>query len=423
MVIKNPFKSFWMGGFECTDQLNTHGDRVDFLHVTAHLELIMEDYTLLQQFQMKTVREGLRWSMVEVRPYVYDFSTAKKMIITARDLGIQQIWDICHFGFPDDLSPLHPHFTPRFAALCTAFAQFYKAMGFDEPLIVTPINEVGFMSWLGGDVAGTSPYCRHNGWEVKYSYMRAYIAGVRALKEVDPRIRIVTTEPLVNIVPKQDATDREIEDAKHHHDLQYQSLDILCGRICPELGGKPEYLDLLGFNYYYNNQWVLTPHEILGWNDPVPNARLRPLSSLLIEAHHRYNRPIVLSETSHPGEDRPLWIQHITSEAIKVLRQNIPLWGICIYPIIDRPNWDNLDDWHNSGVWDMVPEYGSKSRILHLPSAHFLHASQKWLSETLLLAQNQRTYEFEEITPDLCQSDEKIGSGIQEPTLSLLQWP
>ncbi|MEJ7665003.1 MAG: hypothetical protein WKG07_38540 [Hymenobacter sp.] len=43
---------------------------------------------------------------------------------------------------------------------------------------MTPINEVSFMSWLGGDVRGTSPYCVGQGWEVKLGLMRAYIEGV-----------------------------------------------------------------------------------------------------------------------------------------------------------------------------------------------------------------------------------------------------
>lgn len=391
-VIENPFRSFWMAGFECTDQLNNRGDRVDFLHVTSHLELIDQDYLSLGTFNFKTVREGLRWSQVETRPYHYDFSTIKIMMEAGRKHGIQQIWDLCHFGFPDDLSPLHPHFTRRFEAFCEAFALFYKSLGYADTLIVTPINEVSFMSWLGGDVAGTSPYCRNNGWEVKYAYMRAYIAGVRILKQIDPGIRILTTEPLVNVVAGLGATEQQIEDARCHHEIQYQALDMLCGKMCPELGGKMEYLDILGFNYYYNNQWIHNPHQILGWNDPVPHEQLRSLSSLIREAHLRYDRPVVLSETSHPGEDRPLWIKYISAEVMKNIIDNVPLWGICIYPVIDRPNWDNPDDWHNSGLWDMDPAAGIKSRVLHNPSAEILAISQSWMTIALTLAKNQRAY-------------------------------
>lgn len=130
------------------------------------------------------------------------------MIECGRSHGIQQLWDICHFGFPDDLTPLHPMFARRFASLCRAFVEFYRTVDATRPLIVTPINEVSFLSWLGGDVRGTSPYCVGQGWEVKYRLMKAYIEGVEALKAVDPGVRILTTEPLassanVRIVPYQ----------------------------------------------------------------------------------------------------------------------------------------------------------------------------------------------------------------------------
>ena len=104
--INNPFESFWMAGFECTDQLNAFGNRVDFLNITSHLELIQQDYQDLKAFNIKTVREGLRWSQIEKTPEKYDFSTFQMMLEVGRETGIQQIWDICHFGFPDDLSQL-----------------------------------------------------------------------------------------------------------------------------------------------------------------------------------------------------------------------------------------------------------------------------------------------------------------------------
>src|SRR5690606_23144733 len=107
----------------------------------------------------------------------------------------------------------------------------------DGTLIVTPINEVSFLSWLGGDVRGTSPYCTGQGWEVKYHLMRAYIEGVAALREADPTIRILTTEPLVNVVPRLDATPEQVAVAAMAHQDQFQATDMLSGRMCPELGG------------------------------------------------------------------------------------------------------------------------------------------------------------------------------------------
>ena len=53
MMKINPFRSFWMGGYECTDKMNYYGHRVDFLKLTGHLELIDEDYKMLAPFRYK----------------------------------------------------------------------------------------------------------------------------------------------------------------------------------------------------------------------------------------------------------------------------------------------------------------------------------------------------------------------------------
>ena len=70
----NPFRSFWMGGFECTDKLNAFGNRVDLINTTGHLENCRDDYQNLELFNIRTVREGIRWSQVEKAPYEYDWT-------------------------------------------------------------------------------------------------------------------------------------------------------------------------------------------------------------------------------------------------------------------------------------------------------------------------------------------------------------
>ncbi len=103
------FKTFFIGGFERADIVNHQGNRIDLLQKTAHDTKIVEDYTLLSKAGIKTVREGIRWSFVEKEPFVYDFSEVKTRLEAAQLTGIQQLWDICHFGYPDGLMPAHPH--------------------------------------------------------------------------------------------------------------------------------------------------------------------------------------------------------------------------------------------------------------------------------------------------------------------------
>lgn len=353
-----------MGGFECTDQQNAFGYRVDLTSQTAHDRFLNEDYAKLDGLKIKTVREGIRWSQVEKKAYNYDWSSVDYFIKTAAKHNIQIVWDICHFGFPDDLTPLHPMFARRFAHVCEHFVRHYRELVPDGPLIVTPINEVSFLSWLGGDVRGTSPYTINLGWEVKYHLMKAYIEGIERMKMVDPAIRIMTTEPLINVSPGFTDHSEIILKAQSQHNAQYEVLEILSGRLCPELRGRPEYVDIIGINFYYNNQWISEPYETLPWGDNPPHPLWRPLSDLVNEVFLKYGRPIVVSETSHPGEDRPAWIRAVGDECNKILNQNIPLWGCCIYPLIDRPDWDHQDIWHKSGIWDIF-DTDTLHRVVH----------------------------------------------------------
>jgi hypothetical protein len=364
----NPFHSFWWAGFECTDQMNCFGNRVDFLHVTDHLNQLDSDYELIREFNLQTVREGIRWSQVEKRAYQYDWTIVLQMLERGRAHG------------------MHPMFARRFAALCRAFVTLYRDHYPDEPLIVTPINEVSFISWLGGDARGTQPYCTKQGWEVKYGLMRAYIEGIAAMREIDSDVRILTTEPLVNMVPPHNASRKQVKEAAEAHTNQFQSVDMLAGRLCPELGGTEANLDILGFNYYYNNQWVVPTHEFLPWLNEGGDPRWRPLRSLLLEAYGRYKRPIALTETSHPGIDRPGWIRFVADECAAVVASGIPLWGICLYPIIDRPDWDHLDQWHHSGLWDAdLTGDGPPRRVLCEPYAEALRTAINELTRSSLV--------------------------------------
>jgi hypothetical protein len=217
--------------------------------------------------------------------------------------------------------------------------------------------------------------------------MRAFIEGVAAMKEIDPSIKILTTEPLVNMVAPFNATEVEVESAAQYHEWQFQSVDMLIGNVSPELGGSPALLDIAGFNYYYNNQWITGTSEFLPWANEMEDPRFVPLNSLLKSAHHRFQCPIALTETSHPGEDRPLWIKSIAEECLTVIEQGIPFWGVCLYPIIDRPDWDHFSvPWHRAGLWDAeIIEDQLPTRDLYVPYATALLEAQSIIENAIKL--------------------------------------
>lgn len=361
------FNTFFMGGYECADHINRSGQRINLLKETQHDTRVEEDYKALAALGIKTVREGICWSNVEKKPNVFDFREVQNRMRAAEKYGIQQIWDLIHFGYPDGLYPTHPHFCDRFTLLCKAFASFYMEFSTQE-LFVVPINEISFLSWHSGDVRGTVPFAVNSGWDIKYHLCKAAIAGIKALKATDPYCRIILVEPLIKVHPSS-LNDFSVSNDTNEH--QYQAMDIIAGRMCPELGGSEDLLDILGFNYYWNCQWELH-NGPLAW--PETDQKRIPLSELLQEAYNRYEKPMFLSETGHFGSGRVPWLEEITDECVIARQNGVDLKGICIYPVTDRPDWDNLENYSDCGIWDLDE---SQNRIPHTPYINALIKAQK----------------------------------------------
>jgi hypothetical protein len=111
---------------------------------------------------------------------------------------------------------------------------------------------------------------------------------------------------------------------------------MLKGTLNPELGGSPECLDVVGVNFYPDNQWYHCGPTI-----PLGHHAYRSLSDMLAEVHERYGRPILIAETGAEGSARPAWLHYVCSEVHHAIEIGIPVEGICLYPILDYPGWDN----------------------------------------------------------------------------------
>jgi beta-glucosidase/6-phospho-beta-glucosidase/beta-galactosidase len=365
----NPFQSFFIGGYECADQINKHGHRVNLLKETEHDKRVWKDYEDLVSTGIYTVREGICWSSVEISEYEYDFSEVKNRMDAAEAFGIQQIWDLVHFGYPDGLFPTHPRFNDRFVALCEAFARFYSHHS-DQPLFVVPFNEISFLSWLSGEVGGTVPFVTKNGWEIKYRLCEAAINGIQTIQRLCSDAKILMVEPLIKIHSEEENDRQLIHDL---NEIQFQAMDIVTGRICPELGGNSSLIDFVGVNYYWDCQW--DHHKgPLPWPETEPKRA--KLSDLLAEVYDRYEIPVVLTETGHYGDSRIPWLMEITQECKKAIESGVDLRAICLYPIIDRPDWDNLEAYCKCGLWDLDEQ---KNRIPDLPYIQTLQESLKEL--------------------------------------------
>ena len=382
------FKSFWIGGFECsTHRLprrkamgNFAGLRLDLIEATRHDEFAMQDYARLQSAGIRTARDGVRWHLIEKSPSRYEFSSLVPMLRAARETRTQVIWDLFHYGWPDGLNIWSAAFVERFARFARATAGvILEETG--APIYVTPVNEISFVAWGGGDAAFMNPFAKGRGPELKAQLVRATIAAIEAVREVDPRARICHAEPIIHIAVDPDHPE-EAAAAEGYRQSQFQAWDMIGGRLCPELGGRPDYLDVLGVNYYANNQWIHqdpnTPPSRRRKDVLLPPSHPlhRPVREMLREVYERYRRPIFIAETGIEGDARPSWLRYIGQEARAVAAAGVPLEGLCLYPIIDYPGWGDNRHCH-TGLWDYADDQGH--RKIYEPLAEELaHQRQLW---------------------------------------------
>lgn len=356
------FPTFFLSGFECSTFLWKDQGRRDCSAETMHLRHAQEDYAFLRHLGIGVAREGCPWPFVDLGGGRYDFSCLDPLIEAMHAQHVLPIWDLCHYGYPDDLDPFGAEFVPRFADYCRAVAA-YVVPKLPGPHFFTPINEITFFAFIGGEWGWAAPFrtTRADRFDLRQRLCAADIAGVKAIREVCPEARMVHIDPLVNVVAPRDRPDLIAAAWRETYEDTFVAWDIIAGKRNPELGGSPDVLDVLGVNCYSFGQMEYReqgPHAPL----PRDDDRIVPLCHLLKYAYERYRRPMIIGETSGLEEGRHHWLRDTVHEALAAVDQGIDLHGVCLFPAVDMKDWGK-GIWVHNGLADLVEDRGDLRRM------------------------------------------------------------
>ncbi|HLH57262.1 MAG TPA: beta-glucosidase [Verrucomicrobiae bacterium] len=365
------FKSFFAAGFECSTHFRKAGMRLDLIASTRHDEFARLDYERITQQGMRVAREGLRWHRIEKQQGKYDFESVLPIADAAAEAGTQVIWDLCHFGWPDGLDLFSSEFVSRLGEYGAAFAEWIFDRTGSPPFIV-PVNEISFFSWASGDEGSMFPFITGRGHELKGHLVQASIQAMRSIRSAVPGARFVHVDPIIHVVASPAHPEEKVA-AEAYRLSQYQAWDMLCGRLRPELGGAEEFLDIVGVNFYPHNQWIYNLKDFHKIRKFAPvtrrNPLWRPLRTMLKEVYKRYQRPMLIAETGAEDRRRAGWLRYVCEESQAAIADDVPLEGICLYPIINHPGW--VDDRHcHNGLWDYADDKGN--REIYTPLAREL---------------------------------------------------
>jgi len=369
-----------MGGFECSTPVLADGRRLDQVAAAQHDRQYLEDYERLRSAGILTVREAVRWPLVE-RQETYDLASLAPMVEALRETGLTAIWDLFHYGYPLDIDPFAAEFPSRFAAYCAHVAAYLRE-ALPEPRWYTPINEISFYSWAGGHVAYFAPFARDRGAELKRQLVRGCLAAIRSIRDVDPTARFLHADPLIHLVPPAEAPELAPEVEWFNRETVFEAWQMLAGRKEPELGGNEEALDLVGLNLYRIGQWEYQREgRFLDPEDP----RWTPIHRLLLDAWQRLDRPLVISETSDNGPRRPGWLRELFREVQEARALGVPILGICWYPSVSCPDWHDPTSVFPAGLWDVRPTGRVLQRIPALPVLEAVREAQAELGVAVSL--------------------------------------
>ncbi len=386
------FPTFFLSGFECSTfdwgKAGAWGDagRRDLNAELQHYAHADEDYAMLGQLGIAVAREGIPWPMVDKAIGAYDFSCIDPFLDAQRRHNVLPIWDLCHYGYPDDLDPMSDAFAPRFAAYARAAARYVADRAHHGPLCFTPVNEPTFWGYMGGEWGWAAPFGKTPEFrrEFTLALARADIAAVKAIRADFPEARMVHIDPLIWVVPPRDRPDLAEAATQESYDDAYLAWDVISGLKHPEYGGSGEIIDIIGLNNYSFGQMELRqpgPHTPLEPGDD----RIRPLCDLIEESWKKYQRPCIVAETSGLHGGRPDWLNDVVQESLAAVNRGVDLHGICLFPAVDMTDW-HTGEWLHMGIADteLLPS-GALMRRPFVPYVEMLHRWQQRLKRVTAL--------------------------------------
>jgi beta-glucosidase/6-phospho-beta-glucosidase/beta-galactosidase len=347
----DPFSSFFMAGFECSSHRRRDGVRLDLIRATGHDKHVDRDYALCRELGFSTLRDGLRWHLIEKSPGKYDWSSWLPALEAAERAGICVIWDLFHYGSPDHVDQAAQDFPDRFTEFALAAIEIQQSVASGPPM-VCPLNEINFLSWAVEVGYFPCPGAEEVGW-FKRQLVRTATRSAKAIRANWPNATITWAEPLVHIAPHSHRRP-EVRAAEAARLGQFQSYDWILGKAEPELGGDPSFADIIGLNFYPHNQWYLDGPTI-----PMGQHEYRPLADMLVEVADRYGKPMFLSETGAEHSGRASWFHYVCSEVRDAMGRGADIRGICWYPITAYPGWDNSRH-AEAGLLSTVTSDGSR---------------------------------------------------------------
>ena len=379
----------WAVGIENTfvPQSRAGHRALDEYELMDHYRLWKLDLDKAADLGISTIRYGIPWYKVNPRPGVFDWSWTDEVIeylVVAKALN--PIVDLMHYGTPTWLDNhfVNASYPRRVAEYAARFAERYGSV----VQCYTPLNEPAVTAAYCGRDGRWPPYLSGDDGFVKVllGLAEGMVRTAEALHAVRSDTILVHVEDVgleSAVQPAMGAIAAELQINR------LLPLDLACGKVGPDhpryqwlvehgadeaqldlLASKAPDWDVLGVNFYpWTNRKVglLRDGRTRIARDTEPSR----LFDVLKMVHDRYDRPLMVTETSAPGThlERARWMRETLAAVRKARAALIPIVGYTWFPMFTMIDWKYR--WSRKGLerhllhlglFDVLPQEGRMDR-------------------------------------------------------------
>lgn len=325
------------------------GRRVDEMEVCGHYKRWREDLRLTKDLGIDYLRIGPAYYLIHEAPGRYRWDLFDDIASEMKELGIEPIIDLLHFGVPGWIGDFQSgEFARRFADYAGAFAERYNHIR-----MYTPVNEIlicarfsALYGWWNEMRTDKASYCR-----ALMNLVEANLLAMRAVRSVREDAQFVQTE---SFEYWHAAHPNAQERAAVENVLRFLPLDLsfqvepdplatdylLAGGVSAREIENAQGLSMrdgcmIGIDYYITSEQVIAADgqakgagEVLG------------LAELAAQYYERYRLPMMHTETNMSAQRAVAWLDRQWLATRKLIDSGIPMTGFTWFSLTDQMDWD-----------------------------------------------------------------------------------
>ena len=323
--------------------------RQDELEKTKHYERWRDDFRLVCELGIDTLRYGPPYFSTHIGPDKYDWGFTDETFKALHEQNTEVMADLCHFGVPDWMGSFqNPDFPKLFVAYAQAFARRFPWVRF-----YTPVNEIYIAATFSAQFGW---------WNERLSSDAAFVTALKhlcqanvlamhAILEINPEAIFIQSESTQYF--HAEAPDCE-DPARRYNEKRFLSFDLTYGYHVNAT--IYEYLLDNGMTrdeYHWFLQHHVRPRCVMGNDYYATNENLVhadgsiELSGEIFgyypitkQYYDRYRLPVMHTETNCSAEGAVQWLQKEWANVHRLKQDGVPIVGFTWYSLQDQVDWD-----------------------------------------------------------------------------------